>query len=51
MYESWENTGEKGYQNIKNEQCLYFVIIFLFVLVNKPFKKWCYTDGLLSVKC
>ena len=50
MYESWENNEEKRYQNIENEQGLYFVIIPLFVLVNKLFKKWCYMDGPHSVK-
>ena len=45
MYESWENSELKGYQNVENEQCLFFVIILLFVLVDKLFKKWCYMDG------
>ena len=38
MYESWENNEEKRYQNIENEQCLYFVIIPLFVLVTNYLK-------------
>ena len=41
---------KKGCYNIKNEQCLYFVIILLFVLVDKLFKKSWYTDGSLSAK-
>ena len=39
MYESRENTEEKGYYNIENEQCLCFVIILLFVLADKLFIK------------
>ena len=38
MYESCEKTEEKRYQNIENEQYLYFVIILLFVLVEKHLK-------------
>ena len=30
-------------------KCLYFVIIVLLVLVDKLFKKQCYTDGSISV--
>ena len=36
---SREKTLKKGYENIENEQCLYFVIMLLFVLVDKLFKK------------
>ena len=46
---SREKTLKKGYENIENEQFLYFVIILLFVLVDKLFKK-CYMDGPLSVR-
>ena len=49
MYESWENSEEKGYENVENEQCLYFFIILRFVLVDKLLKKWCYMDGPVSV--
>ena len=35
---SREKTLKKGYENTENEQCLYFVIILLFVLVDKLFK-------------
>ena len=36
---SREKTLKKGYENIENEQRLYFVLILLFVLVDKLFKK------------
>ena len=49
MYESRENTEEKGYQILK----MYSVFVLLqsfFVLDGKLFKKSYYMDGTVSVK-